>query len=66
VLERLIDASIRNRFLVGLAVLFVAAWGTYALLDTPLDAIPDLSDTQVIIATDYPREARPIAEDQVS
>ena len=65
-LERLIDWSIANRFLVGLGTLFLAAAGLHAVLNTPLDAIPDLSDTQVIVATDYPGQAPRIVEDQVT
>jgi Cu(I)/Ag(I) efflux system membrane protein CusA/SilA len=65
-LARLIDWSLTNRFLVGIATLLVAAAGFYAVLHTPLDAIPDLSDTQVIVATDYPGQAPRIVEDQVT
>jgi Cu(I)/Ag(I) efflux system membrane protein CusA/SilA len=65
-LKRVIDWSIANRFLVGLGTLFLTAAGLYALLNSPLDAIPDLSDTQVIIATDYPGQAPRIVEDQVT
>ena len=54
---RLIRACIANRFLVLLGVGVIAAWGTWALLRTPLDAIPDLSDVQVIIRTTYPGQA---------
>ena len=65
-LERLIDWSIRNKFLVILATLFVAAGGVYAVHQTPLDAIPDLSDVQVIIYTQYPGQAPQVVEDQVT
>ena len=65
-IERLIGWSIANRFLVMLATVFVAAWGVWALLGTPLDAIPDLSDVQVIIRTTYPGQAPQIVEDQVT
>jgi len=50
----LIRWSIANRFLVLLATGFVAGWGVWAMLRTPLDAIPDLSDVQVIVRTTYP------------
>src|SRR3970040_418580 len=53
-----------NKFLVLLATLFVAAWGAYSVYRTPLDAIPDLSDVQVIIFTQYPGQAPRIVEDQ--
>ena len=53
----LIRWSIRNRFLVLLATVLVTAWGAWAVVRTPLDAIPDLSDTQVIIRTPFPGQA---------
>ena len=62
----LIRWSIANRFLVLLAALFVAAVGVWAVRTTPLDAIPDLSDTQVIIRTTFPGQAPQIVEDQVT
>ena len=62
----LIRASIANRFLVLLATLALGAWGTWAALRTPLDAIPDLSDVQVIIRTSYPGQAPRIVENQVT
>ncbi|HVH84018.1 MAG TPA: efflux RND transporter permease subunit, partial [Steroidobacteraceae bacterium] len=65
-IERLIRWSIANRFLVMLATAFVAAWGVWALIGTPLDAIPDLSDVQVIIRTTYPGQAPQIVENQVT
>ena len=63
---RVIDWSITNRFLVVLLGLLVAAAGVSALLRTPLDALPDLSDVQVIIYTEYPGQAPRIVEDQVT
>src|SRR6267154_978673 len=62
----LIRWSIANRFLVLLATAFVAGWGAWAMLRTPLDAIPDLSDVQVIIRTTYPGQAPEIVENQVT
>ena len=62
----LIRWSIANRFLVLLATLIVAAWGVWSLLRTPLDAMPDLSDVQVIIRTTYPGQAPQIVENQVT
>ena len=62
----LIRWSINNRFLVLLATLMLSVWGTYAALKTPLDAIPDLSDVQVIIRTSYPGQAPRIVENQVT
>ena len=51
-LERIIEASARNAFLVIILVVFGVSGGIWALLRTPLDAIPDLSDVQVIVSTD--------------
>ena len=62
----LIRWSIRNRFLVLLATVMITAWGVWAMLKTPLDAIPDLSDVQVIIRTTYPGQAPQIVENQVT
>ncbi|RZU00897.1 efflux RND transporter permease subunit [Rivibacter subsaxonicus] len=62
----LIRWSIANRFLVLLATLFVAAWGVVSVLRTPLDALPDLSDVQVIIRTTYPGQAPRIVENQIT
>ena len=65
-IARLIRWSIANRFLVLLATLMVTAWGVWSMMRTPLDAIPDLSDVQVIIRTTYPGQAPQIVEDQVT
>ena len=62
----LIRASIANRFLVLLGSLALAAWGVWAVLRTPLDAIPDLSDVQVIIRTTWPGQAPRIIENQIT
>jgi len=62
----LIRWSLRNRFMVLLATLVVTAWGIWALSRTPLDALPDLSDVQVIIRTEYPGQAPRIVENQVT
>src|SRR3989449_825087 len=62
----LIRWSIANRFLVLLATLALAAWGILAASRTPLDAIPDLSDVQVIIRTTYPGQAPQIVENQIT
>jgi len=58
--------SIRNRFLVVLLTLILTGWGLYAVKNTPLDALPDLSDVQVIIKTSYPGQAPRVVEDQVT
>ncbi len=65
-LKLIIEASVRNRFLVLVFALFIAAAGVMAVRNTPLDAIPDLSDVQVIIRTDYAGQAPQIVEDQVT
>ena len=65
-IAKLIRWSIHNRFLVLLATLMITAWGVWAMLKTPLDAIPDLSDVQVIIRTPYPGQAPQIVENQVT
>ncbi|HCI14156.1 MAG: cation transporter [Gallionellales bacterium GWA2_60_142] len=65
-LSNLIDWSARNRFLVLLATLFVTLAGIYAVIKTPLDALPDLSDVQVIVYTEYPGQAPQVVEDQVT
>ncbi|SDI76548.1 Cu(I)/Ag(I) efflux system membrane protein CusA/SilA [Paraburkholderia steynii] len=65
-IARLIRWSIHNRFLVLLATVLVTAWGVYSVTQTPLDALPDLSDTQVIIKASYPGKAPQVIEDQVT
>ena len=65
-IARLIRWSIENRFLVLLATLMVSAWGLWSVLRTPVDALPDLSDVQVIIRTSYPGQAPQIVENQVT
>jgi len=65
-IARLIHWSIQNRFLVLLATVMLVAWGVWAMLRIPLDAIPDLSDVQVIIRTTYPGQAPQIVENQVT
>ena len=65
-IEKIIEASVKNKFLVILATLFVIAGGLYAMARIPLDAIPDLSDVQVIILTEYPGQAPQVVEDQVT
>ncbi|AJP49195.1 cation transporter [Rugosibacter aromaticivorans] len=65
-IARLICWSVANRFLVLLATLFTVAWGVWAVQATPVDALPDLSDVQVIIRTSYPGQAPQIVENQVT
>jgi len=66
VLGRIIEGSVRNKFLVLLGMFFLAAWGVWAMYRIPLDAIPDLSDVQVIVFTEYPGQGPRIVEDQVT
>jgi len=63
---KLIEWSLQNRFLVLLLTVILIAWGLYAVKNTPLDAIPDLSDVQVIIKTTYPGQAPRVVEDQIT
>ncbi len=65
-LKKVIALSLKNRFLVILGTLFVIAFGFYSMQRTPLDAIPDLSDVQVIIFTEFPGQAPQIIEDQIT
>jgi len=65
-LERLIGWSARNPFLIALATLALVFAGVLAVLRTPLDALPDLSDVQVIVYTEYPGQAPQVVEDQVT
>jgi Cu(I)/Ag(I) efflux system membrane protein CusA/SilA len=65
-LAKIIDWSGRNRFIVLLATLFVIIGGILAVVKTPLDALPDLSDVQVIVYTEYPGQAPQVVEDQVT
>ena len=65
-LNRIIEWSVRNVFLVLLGTFFLVAAGIYAVIKTPLDAIPDLSDVQVIIYTEYPGQAPQVVEDQIT
>ena len=63
---RIIIWSIKNRFLVIIMSLLLTLWGIYSVLNTPVDALPDLSDVQVIIKTSYPGQAPQVVEDQVT
>ena len=65
-LGRIIEWSVRHVFLVVLGTIFLVGAGIYAVKETPLDAIPDLSDVQVIIYTEYPGQAPQVVEDQVT
>ncbi|MDP6977589.1 MAG: CusA/CzcA family heavy metal efflux RND transporter [Myxococcota bacterium] len=65
-LRKIVEGSARNPFLVAIGIAALLAWGSYAVVNTPLDAIPDLSDVQVIVFTEYPGQAPQVVEDQVT
>jgi Cu(I)/Ag(I) efflux system membrane protein CusA/SilA len=65
-INRIIDGSLKNRFLVAIGTVLLVAVGIWAIRETPLDAIPDLSDVQVIVFTEYPGQAPQVVEDQVT
>src|SRR5580765_4576877 len=65
-INRLIDVALKNRFIVVVLYLGLAGWGWWALTSTPIDAIPDLSDNQVIVFTDWAGHGAQEVEDQVS
>jgi Cu(I)/Ag(I) efflux system membrane protein CusA/SilA len=66
VIEKVIEWSARNKFFIYLGVLFAVAAGLWAMVNTPLDAIPDLSDIQVIVFTDWAGRSPDLVEDQVT
>jgi len=65
-LQKIIEASVNNRFLVIVFAVLLTLGGIYAMLNIPLDAIPDLSDVQVIVYSKYPGQAPQVVEDQVT
>ncbi len=65
-IERIIEASARNKFLIFIFTVFAVAGGIYGLMKTPLDAIPDLSDVQVIVYTDWEGRSPDLVEDQIT
>ena len=65
-IARLIEGSARNPTLIILLVLMLSAWGLWALFQVPLDAIPDLSDVQVIVYTEWPGRSPTLIEDQIT
>jgi Cu(I)/Ag(I) efflux system membrane protein CusA/SilA len=65
-ISKVIEYSARNKFVIFLMVFFLCAWGYWALSNTPLDAIPDLSDTQVIIFTEWAGRSPDLIEDQIT
>ncbi|MBI5588203.1 MAG: efflux RND transporter permease subunit [Deltaproteobacteria bacterium] len=65
-LKKIIEISINNKFAILLATAFAIGWGVWIIYKTPIDAIPDLSDVQVIIFTEYPGQAPQVVEDQIT
>jgi len=65
-IARVIDFCAKNRFLVVMVTILITTWAIYASYNLPVDAIPDLSDVQVIITTDFPGQAPQVVEDQVT
>jgi Cu(I)/Ag(I) efflux system membrane protein CusA/SilA len=65
-ISRIIDFSARNRLIVCIFVILLAVWGLWSIKNTPLDAIPDLSETQVIVYTDWPGRSPDLVEDQIT
>ena len=65
-LKAIIEFSLRNKFLVLVGTAALVFGGVYALRNIPLDAIPDLSDTQVIVYSEWPGQAPQLVQDQVT
>ncbi|TLU67011.1 CusA/CzcA family heavy metal efflux RND transporter [Enterobacter sp. MF024] len=65
-IEWIIRRSVANRFLVVMGALFLSIWGAWTIIHTPVDALPDLSDVQVIVKTQYPGQAPQLVENQVT
>ncbi|MFQ5798963.1 MAG: efflux RND transporter permease subunit, partial [Bacteroidota bacterium] len=65
-IEKLIEVSAKNKLMIFMLVAIATAWGIWALLNNPLDAIPDLSDVQVIVFTEWPGRSPDIIEDQIT
>lgn len=65
-LGKIIEYSVNNRFIIIIATIFIIVAGIYSIMEIPLDAIPDLSDVQVILFTEYPGQSPQVVEDQVT
>ena len=65
-IEKIIDFSVKNRFVVGVLYLGIIGYGVYCMIHTPVDAIPDLSDNQVIVWTEWKGRSPQVIEDQVT
>ena len=65
-IEKIIDFSVNNRFIILIIYLGIAGYGIYSMINTPVDAIPDLSENQVIIWTEWMGRSPQIIEDQIT
>lgn len=65
-IEKIIEYSARNRVIILMIFALIIAAGVWAVYQTPVDAIPDLSDNQVIVFTDYPGRSPQVVEDQIT
>src|SRR5260370_40620020 len=65
-IDRIIELSLRNKFLVVMLWIGIGVWGLWAMLRAPIDAIPDLSDNQVIVFTDWSGRSPQEVEDQMT
>ena len=65
-IEKIIDYCARNKFIVILVYLVIIGWGIWAVVNTPLDAIPDLSENQVIVFTEWMGRSPKLVEDQIT
>src|SRR6266516_4879232 len=65
-IERIIESSARNKFLILIFTIMAVAGGIWGLMHTPLDAIPDLSDVQVIVYTEWEGRSPDLVEDQIT
>jgi len=65
-IKAIIAWSLKNRLMVNVATIIIVLWGIHSILETPVDAVPDLSDLQVVVFTKYPGQAPQIVEDHVT
>ncbi len=65
-IEKVIDFSVNNRFIIAIIYIAVVGYGVYSMMNTPVDAIPDLSDNQVIVWTEWKGRSPQVIEDQIT
>src|SRR3990167_6942111 len=65
-LEKIIELSVKNKFIVILFTAVAIGWGIHSLINTPVDAIPDLSDVQVIVYAEFPEQSPQVVESQIT